>query len=66
MSSEPVRGSLLERLRGPLAAYGATLAAMVFSLGSAALLTRTLSGEEYGVWSQFRVVSGLVMTTRNW
>ncbi len=45
-----------------MAAYGATLASMVFSLGSAALLTRTLSGEEYGVWSQFRVVSGLMMT----
>ena len=45
-----------------MAAYGATVASMVFSLGSAALLTRTLSGEEYGVWSQFRVVSGLMMT----
>jgi O-antigen/teichoic acid export membrane protein len=45
-----------------MAAYGATLATMVLSLGSAALLTRTLSGEEYGVWSQFRIVSGLVMT----
>lgn len=62
MSSRQAGGTLLERLRGPLSAYGATLAALVFSLGSAALLTRTLSPEEYGVWSQFRVVSGLVMT----
>ena len=62
MTSTSGRGTLLERLRGPMAAYGATLAALIFSLGSAALLTRTLSAEEYGVWSQFRVVSGLVMT----
>ena len=62
MSSEPARGGVLSRLRGPLAAYGSTLATLIFSLGSAALLTRTLSTEEYGVWSQFRVVSGLAMT----
>ncbi len=51
------------RFRGLLAAYGATLTSLVYGLGSAAVLTRLLTVEDYGVWSQYRVVSGLVMTS---
>jgi O-antigen/teichoic acid export membrane protein len=35
---------------------------MIFSIASAAILTRTLSGADYGTWTQYRVVSNLLVT----
>ena len=62
MTASTASRSILDRFRGPLAAYMATAAAMIFSIASAAILTRTLSGADYGTWTQYRVVSNLLVT----
>lgn len=50
-------------LRGLFAAYGATISSLIYGLASAAILTRVLTLSDYGVWSQYRVVCGLLATT---
>jgi O-antigen/teichoic acid export membrane protein len=51
----------VNRLWALLSAYGATFVTLVQGLLSAALLTRLLTVESYGVYAQYRAVAGLAV-----
>ncbi|MCB9727481.1 MAG: polysaccharide biosynthesis C-terminal domain-containing protein [Deltaproteobacteria bacterium] len=52
----------MNRLWALLSAYGATFVTLLQGLLSAALLTRLLAVETYGVYAQYRAVAGLAVT----